>query len=175
MVSSSACVVHDVHIAVLAAPGPVISPVSLKFIAPVLLQHMLSIPVRLYLLLSLVNSPPQQMLHIINQINLLAQLDLHIVHYAVNAVPVQLAVVQGLGGDVQRRRGGVQRPVGTPLLLVEKVSLVDYVFDLTLQLRLPEVDVVQALGKLLGAQSLCAVCGCLGLFGDTIRLPAVLL
>lgn len=59
------------------------------------------------LLFGLIDGSPQQMLHIIDQIDLFPQLDLDIINNAVRAISVHLTVVQWFGGDVKWSHGGI--------------------------------------------------------------------
>uniref|UniRef100_A0A8C7K314 Uncharacterized protein n=1 Tax=Oncorhynchus kisutch TaxID=8019 RepID=A0A8C7K314_ONCKI len=83
-------------------------------------------------------------------------------------------------GDGERDLGGVQRLQQPPLLLQEEVCLGHQLLDVPLQLRLPEVDMLQSLSQVprplsLGAQSpgLGFLIQCFGLMANPLGVVSV--
>uniref|UniRef100_A0A7M4F9K1 Uncharacterized protein n=1 Tax=Crocodylus porosus TaxID=8502 RepID=A0A7M4F9K1_CROPO len=72
------------------------------------------------------------------------QLHLHLVPHQIRGLP-PLPTLQVVGGDGVGHLGGVERPLQPHLLRGQQLGLGRQVLDLLLQLRLPEVQVLQAL------------------------------
>uniref|UniRef100_A0A803TK65 Uncharacterized protein n=1 Tax=Anolis carolinensis TaxID=28377 RepID=A0A803TK65_ANOCA len=107
------------------------------------------------------------------------QLGLHLVAHQVRVLP-PLAALQVVHGQAVEHLGGVQGPLQPPLLACLQIRLGHQVLDLPLQLRLPEVDVLEALahfgrGVLLGPLGQLARVGrqALGLLPHPLRVVPV--
>uniref|UniRef100_A0A674JDX2 Uncharacterized protein n=1 Tax=Terrapene triunguis TaxID=2587831 RepID=A0A674JDX2_9SAUR len=104
----------------------------------------------------------------------LQQLRLHLVPNQVRRLP-PLAALQVVGGDGVGHLGGVQRPLQPHFLGRQQVGLGRQVLDLSLELGLPEVRVLEALAQLGGGVLLGALGQGGGVGGQALGLVAAAL